>query len=140
MTDKFYMNAKSKIADRELRNFGLLVGVGFAVLFGTAVPLLHRARLPLWPWSIAVLLSGLAFFYPRGLNSAYKMWMRLGYILGWINTRLILGILFFVMMTPLGFLMRFFGRDPLMLKKDDNVESYRIIATSDMKSDMENPF
>ena len=134
------MNGQPKIVERELRNFGLVVGAVVVVLFGAILPALHRVALPIWPWSFASILWISAFFYPTGLRRIHKIWMTLGKILGWLNTRLILSLIFFIIITPIGFLMRIFGYDSLRLKKNDNLETYRIIVKKQLEKHMGDPF
>ena len=63
---------------------------------------------------------------PVSLKPVYIFWMRLAFILAWINTRLILSILFYLIFTPIGIGMRLFGGDLLDKKIDKNKESYWI--------------
>ena len=58
------------------------------------------------------------------LKSAYTFWMKLSFIIAWINTRLILIIIFYLIITPIGFAMRLFGVDLLDRKIDKNRLSY----------------
>ena len=50
--------------------------------------------------------------------------MKFAFVLGWINTRLILGIFFYLILTPVGLIMRLFGRDPLHRKLDRKATTY----------------
>jgi hypothetical protein len=58
----------------------------------------------------------LALICPRLLSPLYRGWMKFGHVLGWINARIILGLVFFVMVTPIGLVMRLFGKDLLRMK------------------------
>jgi hypothetical protein len=114
-------------ADRkQLRSFGLTVG-GIFGLIGVW-PVVVRSVGPRW-WSIIIagVLIGSAFICPRSLFSIHKYWMRLGHILGWINTRIILGVVFFVVVTPIGIMRRLFGKDPMGRHTRPELDSYRII-------------
>jgi hypothetical protein len=73
------------------------------------------------------------------LKIIYTPWMKFGHILGFINTRIILGFIFFVMITPMGLVMRLMGKDP-MCRKLDGSASYRKISASQTKEHMERPF
>lgn len=80
-------------------------------------PLLGGAP-PDWPWLLAALLPlALAWHLPRQLTPLAQGWLRLGHLLGQINTWLLLGVVFFVLITPLALLMRLSGRDALRLKR-----------------------
>ena len=97
---------------RELRRFGLMVGAIFAII--AIVPLLLRGDGPRgWALLIAGGLMTLGLVFPRALGPVYRVWMWVGHILGQFNTRLLLGLVYFLMMTPMGVVMRLMGRDPL---------------------------
>ncbi|MGH7933407.1 MAG: SxtJ family membrane protein [Candidatus Binataceae bacterium] len=123
----------------ELRNFGLLLGALFAVIFGI-VPLILRHHTPLWPWIVAVVLWLGAILAPLALGLFHRGWTRLGLALGWINTRVILTLLFAVSIVPLGLVMRLLGRDRMGRKFDPMLESYRAPSKSPSHSSMERPF
>ena len=55
--------------------------------------------------------------------------MKLGLILGWLNSRIILGVVYLIVLLPIAYIMRIFGYDPLRLKKF-NEKSYREIKTN----------
>lgn len=98
--------------DRELRRFGLLVGGVFGVI--AILPVVFRGDRPRgWAGLIATLLIVLGVTIPRALRLVYRVWMRAGHSLGWLNTRLLLGVMYFLVMTPTAMLMRLVGRDPL---------------------------
>ena len=89
------------IADKkELRNFGLLVGGVFSVI--GFWPMVFRGE-PLRLWaiiagSLLILFGGLA---PTWLGPIHQGWMWIGHVLGWINTRIILGVIFYGLITPI---------------------------------------
>lgn len=58
------------------------------------------------------------FLLPKTLNPIYKIWMRFGLIMSKITTPLILGLLFFIIITPMAFLVRIFKSDPMTRKLD----------------------
>ena len=75
------------------------------------------------------LMSGIPIFIlgiikPSLLFFPYKLWMGMGYILGWINSRIIMGLVFFFVVQPTSIIMKCFGYDPLKTKKNDE-KSYR---------------
>ncbi len=116
----------SEISPKQLRSFGLLVGGVFAII--GAWPVVFRGEDPrLWALALAALLIFPALVYPRSLTWAYRIWMAIGHVLGWLNTRIILGIIFFGLFTPMGFIMRLFGWDPLRRRSDRKAESYRLV-------------
>jgi hypothetical protein len=135
------MNMQIDIPDKQgLREFGLITGGLFVGLFGLLFPWLFGFDWPLWPWIVAGVLSGLALLIPNGLRPIYYGWMTMALILGWINTRLLLGIVFFLIITPMGFIMRLFGHNP-MIKKPCQSDSYRLVTKPrSVQQHMEQPF
>jgi len=124
----------------ELRKFGLVLGVLFAGCFG-AVPLLRHHYPPrLWPWVIAIALWILALLRPSMLSYLYVAWTRLGWVLGWLNTRIILTLIYALLIVPLGGLMRLFGRDRMARRYDPAAASYRVPSRPRPAEDMERPF
>jgi len=110
---------------KQLRHFGLMVGGIFAAI--GVWPALWSGR-PLRPWALvlAVALMVPAVVNPRLLRHVYRAWMAAGELLGWINTRILLGLLFFAVITPMGIVMRWLGRDPMQRAFDRRAETYRI--------------
>ncbi len=107
---------------RRLRAFGLMVGLAFLVL---GAFLLWRHR-PVWPALAAagVALTLLGFAAPAWLRPIERIWMRLAGYLGWFMTRLILGVVFLLVFSPAGLIMRLLGADPLKLRFDRRAASY----------------
>ena len=120
------MKAEEKDMSRaELRNFGFILGGVLTVI--ALWPVLFRAESPrLWALVAAGMMVGLGLFAPRLMRPIYRVWMRIGAILGWVNTRIILSIGFYGLFTPMGTVMRLFGRDPLRRKFDADLSTYRV--------------
>ena len=96
-----------------LREFGLLIGIVFPVVFGWLLPSLKGHPLPLWPFVIGIPGVVLGLVAPRALAWPYRGWMALGHALGWLNGHLILGAVFLLVLLPIALLMRLMGHDPL---------------------------
>jgi hypothetical protein len=120
---------KDEITNKQLRSFGFTVGGIFALI--ASWPLIVRAEDPRW-WAVAaagcLLLPALVF--PKSLAWIYKRWMALGHALGWINTRIILGFIFYVIVTPIGIFRRWLGKDPMGRCLRPDLDSYRVIRKS----------
>jgi hypothetical protein len=115
----------SEIPNKQLRSFGFTVGGIFALI--AFWPLVFRAEDPRW-WALVIgacLLVPAAVF-PRSLVWVYKGWMAVGHVMGWINTRIILGVVFYVIVTPIGMFRRWLGRDPMGRQLRPDLDSYRI--------------
>jgi Saxitoxin biosynthesis operon protein SxtJ len=117
-----------KITDKKLRSFGLTVGGIFALIgFWPAV---FRGAEP--RWSVVIIAACLlvpALAFPRSLFWVHKGWMALGHVLGWINTRIILGAVFYVIVTPIGVLRSWLGKDPMGRKLRPDLDSYRVVRS-----------
>jgi hypothetical protein len=126
--------------DRQgLCRFGLTTGTIVAALFGLVFPWLFDRQWPLWPWILAAGLAAVALVWPNALRGVYHGWMRIGHALGWLNTRIILGVMFYVMILPAGLIMRILGRDP-MARGFSEAESYRVPSCKTTKERFERPF
>lgn len=135
------MNEAIETLDKKgLRQFGLVTGAIVVALFGLAIPWLIGRPWPYWPWYIAGTLWVMAVVLPAALNPVYHIWMRFGLVLGWINTRIILGFLFYALFTPISLLLFLMRKDPMRRKKESEAESYRIDAVNQSKEHMERPY
>ena len=113
------------ITKKKLREFGLIVGIGFPLIIGFFIPYLIGHNLRLWTIFIGIPFLIFSIFKPYKLSFFYQKWISLGNLLGWLNSKIILGIIFFTIVIPISFLMKIFGYDPLKIKKL-NVISYRV--------------
>ncbi len=105
-----------------LRRFGVTVGIACAAI---AVLLLWKHR-ALWPAcaGLAGLLLVLAWLAPRLLDPLERVWMKAAGLMGWLMTRVILGIVFVLIFTPAGLMLRLLGKDPLELRFRRDAASY----------------
>ncbi len=115
---------KLSISKKQLREFGLLIGFGFPILIGWLLPAIVGHNFRIWTLWVSLPSLFLGVFKPSILLYPYKAWMALGYTLGWINSRIILGLVFIIVLQPIALIMSVFGYDPLK-KKKENLESYR---------------
>jgi hypothetical protein len=109
---------------KQLRSFGLIVGGVFSVL-GVWPALAHGLPIRAWALVIGGLLIVPALIYPAVLKGPYRAWMAAGRLLGWINSRIILSIFFYVILTPIGVFLRLLGKDPMRRRYDPTAGSYR---------------
>ena len=117
------------ITKKTLRQFGFLISFTFPFLIGWFLPLLGGHPFRVWTLFISMPAGILGTLRPSLLLYPYKAWMKLGHILGWVNSRIILGLVFFIVLQPIAFIMRILGHDPLRTKKFAQ-ESYREIKTN----------
>ncbi len=119
------MHKLKAVGPSQLRSFGLIMGGVFSLIALWPI-VFHGTGVRVWALSLAIPFLALAFLVPVWLRPIYTQWMRLGAILGWINTRIILGICFYGLFTPMGAVMRLLGKNPLHLKFDPHAKSYRV--------------
>jgi len=117
-------HSPSSASKKQLREFGVLLGIVFPVVFGWLIPALKGHHAPIWPFVIGIPSLTLGLIAPRLLQLPYQGWMKLGHILGWINSHFILGAVFFFVLQPIAYVMRLTGYDPLK-RKLTGLESYR---------------
>jgi Saxitoxin biosynthesis operon protein SxtJ len=133
------METAARASRRELRNFGLLLGGLFALIFG-ALPLVRGHHPPLWPFVLCAALWILAILVPSALRPIHAGWTRLGLALGWVNTRIVLSLIFFIVMVPAGLVMRLLGRDKLGKRYAPGLGSYRAEGHKRSPQSVERPY
>jgi len=103
---------------KDIRSFGITTGI--ILLIVSAVLLYHNKELYQSLAIIASAFIGLGIILPVLLKPAYLVWMTFSAILGWVMTRVILSIVFYLIMTPIGLITRLLGEDFLALKRKDS--------------------
>ncbi len=111
-------------SQRQLREFGLLIGVVFPLLLGWLLPALHGHAFRGWTLWIGLPALVLGLAWPRALAWPYRGWMSLGHALGWVNSHLILGLVYLLVLQPIAAVMRTLGHDPLRRRRHAQA-SYR---------------
>ena len=129
-----------EINKKSLREFGIVTGAIVVGLFGLLLPWLLDIAYPLWPWYVLAVLGGVAVIMPMALGPVYKVWMRFGLVMGWINTRIILGVVFYFLFAPVAVLLKLLGKDPMHRKLDAKLQTYRINSKHSPREQMEKPF
>ena len=120
---------KKNISKKILREFGFLITFVFPFLVGWLLPLLGGHSFRTWTLWISLSAFILTISRPSLLFYPYKAWMKLGDLLGWVNSRIVLGLVFLFVLQPIALIMRFFGHDPLRKKKLAQ-KTYREIKTN----------
>jgi hypothetical protein len=114
---------QNKITDATLRSFGISVGTVFALI--ALYPVLKEEAITVWAIIIAAALIFPAIIFPGLLILPFRFWSMIGSGLGWLNTRIILSVLYFLAIVPVSLFMRIVDSDPLKLKFDASAHSYR---------------
>ena len=118
------------------RSFGIVFFVVFLLI--TIYPLTHGGDIRIWSATISFVFLVLGLLNSSILTPLNKIWFKFGIVLGKIISPLIMGIIFFLVVTPIGIMMRIFGKDVLNLKYNKN-QSYWI-EKNGPKSKMKNQF
>ena len=118
------------------RSFGIVFFVVFLII--ATYPLINGDELRLWSLIISIIFLFLGLVNSKILNPLNKLWFKFGIFLGKIISPLVMGIIFFLVVTPIGLLMRLLNKDLLNLRFNNN-GSYWIEKT-EPKSKMKNQF
>jgi len=119
------MHATTATGTAQLRKFGLLVG-GIFCAIGLWPALIRGGDPRVWTLVVGGLLVVPALVAPRALAPVYRVWMAAAEGLGWVNTRILLGIVFYGLITPMGLIRRLRGGDAMRRRGDPGAESYRV--------------
>ena len=118
------------------KSFGIVFFIVFILI--TFYPLLNNDDLRIWSLIISFIFLTLGLLNSSLLTPLNKIWFKFGLFLGKIISPIVMGVIFFFVVTPIGLLMRIFKKDLLNLKYN-NRNSYWIKKT-DLKSKMKNQF
>ena len=118
------------------KSFGILFFIVFLLI--AIWPVLESESIRVWSLAISIIFLVLGIINSKILSPLKKGWIKLGEILGKVVAPVVMGFIYFVVITPIGVLMRLFGKDLLNIKFNKN-KSYWI-KKDDPKSDMKNQF
>ncbi len=133
-------DARTVETDGQLRQFGFIMAGFIGVLFGFLIPWIWGLPLTVYPWLVVLAFLVPAVARPTVLRPVYRGWMWIGERLGWVNQRIILGILFFLIFTPTSLVLSVFGRDPMRRRVRETIESYRIASIQPDNSRLKAPY
>ena len=129
-----------ELDQKGLRNFALTFGAIIAVLFGLLFPWVFTSGFPLWPWLLCLFLAAWGVAAPMTLRPFYFAWMKFGLLLSKITTPLVLGIIYYGVITPTGLIAGLFRKDPLQRNCQQAAETFRVESAQRPREHMENPF
>ena len=118
------------------RSFGIVFFVVFLLI--AIYPLSYNGEIRIWSIVVSSIFLILGLLKSKILTPLNKLWFKFGILLGMIFSPLIMGIIFFVIVTPIGLFMRLLGKDPLNLKY--NLHKSYWIENNGPKSKMKNQF
>ena len=119
------------------RSFGIVFFTVFILI--ALYPLSKQGEIRVWSLIISLIFLFLGLLNSKILTPLNKIWFKFGIILGKIISPLVMGVIFFFVVTPIGLLMRLFQKDVLSLKFDKDNQSYWI-EKNGPKSKMKNQF
>ena len=119
------------------RSFGIVFFIVFILI--AIYPLVNQEEVRTWSLIISFIFLFLALLNSKILTPLNKLWFKFGILLGKIISPIIMGIIFFLVVTPIGLLMRLFGKDVINLKLNKNESSYWVEKVGP-KSKMKNQF
>ena len=118
------------------RSFGIVFFLVFLLI--ATYPLINGNEIRLWSLVISIIFLLLGLINSKILNPFNKLWFKFGIFLGKIISPLIMAIIFFLVVTPIGLLMRLLNKDLLKLKFNSNSSYW--IEKNEPKSKMKNQF
>jgi len=130
-----------KMELKTLRDYGFLMGGAVVVLFSLYPWLVLKREFVGWPWAVLGVFWLTALVYPKALNPLYRIWMRVGLVLGKINSTILLTICYAVLFFPLAVFFRVIKRDRLRRFSGRGETTFRQVReTSREVKQMEQPF
>ena len=109
------------------RAFGIVFSIVFAVI--GLWPLIAGSPARIWALGVSAVFLALAFVWPRALDPLNRLWFLFGLLLHKIVNPIVMGLLFYVTVTPIALIMRFMGKDQMRLKFDRSARTYWIDRT-----------
>ena len=118
------MTSNSKITISSNRSFGLVFFVVFLIV--ALWPLKSGEDFRLWSLTLSIIFLILGVLNSKFLNPLNKLWYKFGIFLGSIVSPIVMGVVFFMVVTPIGLIMRFLGKDLLRVNKNKIASTYWI--------------
>ena len=128
-----------EVTKSALRQFGLMIG-GIFLLIGLWPFVWRQEAVRIWAVVPGSLLAIAGLVRPGILKHLYQGWMWVGHVMGWVNTRIILGVLFYGIVTPMGLIMKMTGHDPMRRNYEADALTYRVIRQPRPASHLKNMF
>jgi hypothetical protein len=130
----FFQEIKEQIGNlqpsrKDLRNLGLVFFIALGII-GSLLWWKGRSSAP-WFWAAALVLGIWGWVWPSGLKPIYRVWMGLAVVLNYFISRFILILLYYLVLTPTGLVLRVLGRDILDLKLKDRPSYWHRRSSSD---------
>ena len=124
---------------KEIRSFGFIFSLLIVLIFGALLPWLFNQSMSVWPFVVSTVTALLALLAPSSLRPLHGLFIKLGTVLGFINTRILLFIIFFGLFLPVSIVMRLVRRD-ILGRKPSTVDSYRRLSQPRPRDHFERPY
>jgi hypothetical protein len=121
-----------EVASGSEKSFGIMFAVVFLLI--SIYPLEENKGLHLWPLIVSLIFFLLAYLAPKVLSVPNKLWFKLGMALGSIFAPVVMALVYFSTVVPIGLIMKLIGKDLLRQKLDKNAKSYWIERNEPMGS------
>lgn len=108
---------------KEAKRFGITLGI-ILITLGIIIPILRKHQPHLRLVYLAAVIFVFSIFFTKVFVYFYKIWLKISHLIGKIVSTVILSIFFYVIFTPVGLVMKCFGRDPLARKWQKDKDSY----------------
>jgi predicted membrane protein len=109
------------------RSFGIVFCLFFLLV--ALQPIISGLSIRLWAMGVSLAFVAISIFAPAILAPLNRIWTKIGLLMHAFISPITLGVLFFVVITPIGFCVRLFGKDSLRLKMDKDVSTYWVVRT-----------
>ena len=117
------MNKKTN--KKILMEFGIIFGIFLPLIIGFLMPIIFNHDFKLWTLIVGFIFITLSLASPSKLFYPYKLWMKFGEILGWINSKIILSLIFVFVLLPISLIMKILKHNPLKLKISEKKKSFK---------------
>ena len=124
---------------KEIRSFGFVLSLLVVLVFAGLMPWLFNQSIFLWPFVVSTVTALLALLAPSTLRPLHSLFIKLGTLLGFTNTRILLFIIFFGLFLPVSIIMWLVRRD-ILGRKPSTVDSYRKPSQPRLRDHFERPY
>lgn len=139
--DNFWLPVVAKTDKAALRQFGLSMALILSLFFCLLLPWVFGVPASLWVVPVVLVLLVLALVSPGSLYWPYRSWMLLASVLNFLNTRLIMAIAYYLLIVPIGLVMKSIGKLQYTRRPSTHTSSYWVSRdTSPAKNNLKEPF
>ena len=124
---------------KEIRSFGFIFSLLVVLIFAGLMPWLFNQSMSVWPFGVSTITALLALLAPSALRPLHSLFVKLGTLLGFINTRILLFIIFFSLFLPVSIIMWLLRRD-ILGRKPSTDDSYRKLSQPRTRDHFERPY